>query len=331
MRCAVIGLGIGVAHAKVLAGMEDVELVGVCDLRRDKAEEVAHACGTDAFEEWEEMIARARPEAVCLCTNPASHLPIGAALAAAGIHVLCEKPMAPTVEQCLALAEACDDARVVLMIAQKKRFAAAIAFLREHVGGDFGRPISLNYRYHPGQVPKDWFWDEDDGGGPILENAVHVFDTLRYVVGEISALRGIGGNLLVTQRAPQIDIALGLIEFENGCIGAVELGTASEWCIADEEFFIACEGAIVRCRGGFDRPDEVLYVHREEQQPRTFTVEYSGENTQRDFGAEISHFLDCIRTGASPLVSGWDAARSVACCLAMKRAVREGTTVAVEG
>lgn len=330
MRFAVIGLGIGAAHARVLAAMQDAELVGVCDLRRDKAEEVARACATEAFDDWETMTARAQPEAVCLCTNPASHLPIGAALARAGVHVLCEKPMAPTVEQCLALAEACDDARVVLMIAQKKRFAPAIAFLKEHVGGDFGRPISLNYRYHPGQVPKDWFWQEDDGGGPILENSIHVFDTLRHIVGEIDAVRGIGGNLLVAERAPQIDIALGLLEFENGCLGAVELGTASEWCIADEELFLACEDAVARSRGGFDRPEEVQYLYRKEPQPRSFTADYAGENADRDFVAEIGHFMDCIRTGATPLVSGWEGARSVACCLALKRAVREGTTVAVE-
>jgi UDP-N-acetylglucosamine 3-dehydrogenase len=327
MKLAVIGLGIGKVHAQVISQHPDLQLVGVCDLRADTAQEVAAQYGTEAFTDWQELVDRAAPEAVCLCTNPKTHLPLGLALAERGIHILCEKPMAPTVQQCLDLADGCAQAGVVLMIGQKKRFTPAFAFLKERVGGAFGRPPSLNYRYHLGQVPRDWFWQEDDGGGPILENSVHTFDALRYLIGEIKTIRGLGGNLLNPDRAPQLDVALGLLEFENGCIGAVELGTASEWAVADEELFIACEQTVVRSRGGFDRPAEIVYLERGAAAPETFAVDYSAEQGARDFIAEITHFVDCIHTGQTPLVTGRDAARSIACCLAMKRAVREGRTV----
>lgn len=329
MKLAVIGLGIGKVHAQVISQLPELELVGVCDLRGDVATEVAAQTHTTAFTDWVQMIERARPEAVCLCTNPKSHLPLGLELARRGVHVLCEKPMAPTVQQCLSLAEGCEKAGVVLMVGQKKRFTPAFCFLKERLGGVFGQPLTLNYRYHLGQVPRNWFWEEDDGGGPILENSVHTFDALRYLIGEIKTIRGLGGNLFNPDRKGQIDVALGLLEFENGCIGAVELGTASEWCMADEEFFIGCEKAVVRCRGGFDRPAEIVYLDRKETAPQTYEVDYSGEQGARDFIAEIMHFVTCIRTGQTPLVSGRDAARSIACCLAMKRAVREGRTVAV--
>ncbi len=327
MRFAVVGLGIGEVHARVLSRMDTAELVGVCDLDEGVVTRVAEACGTESFTDTDALLSDAKPDAVCLCTPPKTHLPLGKMLADAGIHVLCEKPMAATVEECHALTEACEAAGVTLMVAQKKRFAPAISFLKEHVGGDFGAPISLNYRYHPGQVPKDWFWQEDDGGGPLVENAVHTFDTLRYVVGDIKTIRGLGGNFLNAKYAPQIDIALGLLEFENGCIGTVELGTASEWCVADEEFYLACEKAVVRSRGRFDQPNEILYVYRDEQEPRTFTVDYDGEAGHQDFVAEISHFMECAQTGATPLVPGCDAVKSIAACLGLKRAVREGTTV----
>ncbi len=327
MKFAVIGLGIGGVDAEVLHGMPQAELVGVCDLNLELASQVAEAAQTRAFGDWEQMVEETRPEAVCLCTNPKTHLPLGSALAQRGIHVLCEKPMAPTVEQCLALTEACEKAGVVLMVAQKKRFAPAVNFLREHLAGDFGRPFMLNYRYQPGQVPKDWFWREDDGGGPILENSVHCFDSLRFMVGEIKTVRGLGGNLFVKDRAPQVDIALGLLEFENGCIGSVELGTASEWCVADEDLFVGCEKAVARWHGGFDRPSELTYTYRAEQKPQTVTFDYSGEAGSADFVREISHFIDCIETGKQPLITGADAAKSIALCLAMKKAVREGVTV----
>lgn len=329
MRYAVVGLGIGAVHARVVAGLDELELVGVCDLNADRANGVAVECGTTAYTDLRTMLAEARPEAVSLCTNPKSHYPLGKTLAEAGVHVLCEKPMAASVEECIALAEACEAAGVVLAIAQKKRFAPATAFLKEHVGADFGAPLSLNYRFHPGQVPMDWFWAEDDGGGPLVENAVHVFDTLRYVIGEIRAIQGVGGTLLNKDRAPQLDIALGLLQFENGCVGAVELGTAAEWCVADEEFYVACEKATARWRGGFDCPSEVQYVYRQEQQPRRFEVDYGPSGGSLDFAAEISQFTAAIRGEEPPRVSGRDAARSIACCLALKRAVREGVVVEV--
>jgi UDP-N-acetylglucosamine 3-dehydrogenase len=325
MKYAVIGLGIGAVHARVAAKLEGLELVGVCDLNEDRVQAVAQECGTRAFTDWEQMLAEVGPEAISLATNPKSHLPLGKALAERGVHVLCEKPMAASVEECEALAEACEQAGVVLAIAQKKRFAPATAFLKEHIGGDFGAPVSLTYRFHPGQVPMDWFWAEDDGGGPLVENAVHVFDTLRYVIGDIQSIQGLGGTLLNKARAPQLDIALGLLQFANGCIGSVQLGTAAEWCIADEEFYVACEKAVVRWRGGFDCPSEVLYVYREEGQPHTYTVDYS--DSARDFAAEISQFVRAIEGQEPPLVSGRDAARSIAACLGLKAAVREGRKV----
>lgn len=327
MKLAVIGLGIGRVHAQVIHDAPDLQLVAVCDLDEAKLTDCARQCATRAYTDWQQMVAETKPDGVCLCTNPRSHLPLGTGLAQSGVHVLCEKPMAPTVEQCLALADACDRAGVLLMVAQKKRFAPAIAFLKDHVGADFGRPLSLNYRFHPGQVPLPWFWQEDDGGGPILENAVHVFDTLRYVIGEIKSVRAIGGNLLNPAYAPQIDLALGLLEFENGCLGAVELGTASEWPIADEEFYLACEHAVARSRGGFDRPNEVLYLHRADGKPQTFCVDYDGANSSRDFEAEIRHFVECLKQHKQPLITGRDAAKSIAVCQAMKRAVREGATI----
>jgi predicted dehydrogenase len=329
MRCAVIGVGVGQVHARVLAAREDVELVGVCDLNAEPVRDLAAAVGTQAFTDWLQMLDEARPEAVSLCTNPANHLPMGQEMAARGIHVLCEKPMAPDVAQCLALTEACATAGVTLMVAQKKRFCPAFSFLKEHLAGDFGRPLSLNYRYHLGQVPRDWFWQEDDGGGPLLENSIHCFDSLRFLVGEIRTIRALGGNLLNPDRAPQLDVALALLEFNSGCVGAVELGTASEWVMADEELFVACEHAVARVRGRFDRPSVVDYVYRGQAEPQNLTVDYEGDHATREFVAEIDEFLTCCRTGRTPFVTGADAAQSVACCLALKQAVRTGETVTV--
>ena len=327
LRFGVIGLGIGRVHVDVLNSLPNAELRAVCDLDKAKAKEIASAAGVKAYTDFVQMIEKEKLDAVSLCTNPKNHLPIGAECAKRGIHVLCEKPMGPSVEECLGLAQACEDAGVVLLVAQKKRFAPGVEFLKAHIGADFGAPISANYRFHLGQVGHNWFWQEDDGGGPLVENAVHAMDTLRWLLGDMKTIRGIGGNLFVKDRAPQIDIALGLIEFQSGAVAAVEVGAASEWAIADEELFIGCEKAVVRARGRFDQPSEILYVYRAEGKPRTKRIDYKGAKGSLDFVTEISHFIDCVENGTAPRVPGRDAAKSVAACLALKRAVREGKVV----
>ena len=178
----IIGCGvIAPTHREAIKSAPGAKLVACCDIVLDKAKKFADdsGAGVKAYRNIEDMLNQDNVEAVCVCVPSGLHGDVAILALEAGKHVLCEKPMAPTVDQCLALCEACEQANVTLMIAQKKRFTPAAAFLKEHVGGDFGKPVSLNYRYHPGQVPKHWFWQEDDGGR-------------RGRVGRIRRLRGSG-------------------------------------------------------------------------------------------------------------------------------------------
>ena len=86
--------------------------------------------------------------------------------------------MAGSVGDCERMIAAADRAGITLMIAQKKRFHPFYAYLKAQTQGEWGPIKWAQVRFALGRVEKDWFWKEGDGGGPLVENAVHVFDLL---------------------------------------------------------------------------------------------------------------------------------------------------------
>ena len=323
LRVGVIGLGIGTAHLVAYSKLTDVQIIAVADLRQEVAQREAVRFGAKAYADAHQMIAKEKLDAVSICTPPSSHRELTEAAAAAGVHVLCEKPMASNLADCDAMITACRHAGVTLMIAQKKRFLGIIQKMKRMTESELGPIRWAVAKYALGKVPKDWFWQEDDGGGPLVENSVHTVDLLRYLMGEVKTVYAEGGNLFNPDRAPQLDVAVATLRFHNGAIAAVGLGQASEWGFANEYFFFACDKGEARISGPFDQPQHWWMCRRE-------TLDSPEEETlpaESGFEAEIAHFLHCVRSGEEPLVTGEDARGSVAVCLAIKESARTGKPI----
>jgi glucose-fructose oxidoreductase len=233
--------------------------------------------------------------------------------------------MAPCVADCDAMVEACASAGVCLMIAQKKRFHPLVRRLKQLTEGDLGPIRWAVVKYALGRVPMPWFWDEADGGGPLQENSIHAVDLLRHLMGEVACVYASGGNLFNPQFAGQIDAAAVSLQFANGAVAALGLGQATEWNVADEHFFFACDGGEARFSGRFDVPVNWWIALRGSD-----PVE---ESVPPDdcFDREIRHFLDCVRSGKEPHVTGQDARNSVAVTVAIKESIKSGNAVMLGG
>jgi len=323
LRAAVIGLGIGRRHALVLSRMEGVELTAVADLDERAARDMGRQLGVRSYGAGIDLVEAEELDFACLCTPPATHLELTRELARRGVHVFCEKPMAPTLAQCDAMIEACRAGGVRLMIGQKKRFHPAFRFVKEMSAGRFGPPRWAAVRYACGRVPKAWFWAEEDGGGPLLENAVHAMDILRFLMGEVERVHAEAGNLFNERWAGQLDAAAVTLRFRSGAVACVGCGQVYEWPFATESTALGHENAVVEIAGSFDNPERLRYVLRSEPD-RVVSVEQGQSDL---FEAELRHFADCLRSGAQPLVSGEEARASVAVCLAVKESARSGRPV----
>ncbi len=169
---------------------------------------IASEYNVKTFLSAEDLLKECRPDGVSICTPPASHLYITEVFARQNVHILCEKPMAPDVKSCEKMIEICQKHGVFLMIGFKKRFSSTYRFLKENFDGDFGMPEWIFARFALGRVEKNWFWDENDGIGPIRENTVHIIDLLSFLAGRVRTVYAEGGNLFMPAFSPQIDSAV---------------------------------------------------------------------------------------------------------------------------
>lgn len=323
LRIGVVGLGIGQQHLRCYREIEGVEIAAVADVSQKAAEKCAAEYGGQVFTDMNVMLESANLDAISLCTPPRSHAELTEAAAKAGVHVLCEKPMAPTVADCDRMITACTEAGVHLMIGQKKRFHPNIQRVKKLSEDEFGPVRWAVCKYALGKVDKEWFWDEKDGGGPLLENSIHTIDMLRFLMGEIKRVYAEGGNFFAPKFAPQLDVATYTFRFENGAIASVGSGMASEWAFANDHFYFALDGAEIRLQGSFDRPDG-WWLGRRDNPSKPEEETLTGIDC---FALEIKHFVECIRSGERPFVTGEDGRGSVAACLAVKESARTGLPI----
>ena len=187
------GVGAGYFSQFHLAGWralaDEVELVGWCD------REVAKVKGTPAFADVEELLDRTRPDLVDIVTPPQTHLDLVRSVARRGLPAICQKALAPTYDEAVAVVEAAEKAGTLLVVHENFRWQPWYREARRLIDADtFGKLHAIAFRLRPG-----------DGQGPrayldrqpyfqkmprflIYETAIHWIDTFRYLMGEVRAV-----------------------------------------------------------------------------------------------------------------------------------------------
>jgi predicted dehydrogenase len=199
-RIAIVGCGfIGGIHSRALkgligGGLVDARVVAVADTDTDRA--AAFAAAHDAKVCTDPGAAMVDADAVWICTPTSSHRALVAAAAAAGVAVYCEKPLATTVDDVLAMAALVEETGVAHQVGRVLRSAEAIATL-QRVASDAsvaGRPMAAVLRddqYFPNQGQYGSAWRADAsvaGGGTLIEHSIHDLDVLAWVLGPITSV-----------------------------------------------------------------------------------------------------------------------------------------------
>lgn len=327
LRAAVIGLGIGKEHLKYYLSFPDVRVVGIADINEKVLQDISRNNNVNGYTDVKQMLEKEKPDCVSICTTPGSHLSLASLAAERGIHILCEKPISATIKEAEGIISVCKKNKVQLMIGFKKRFAPAYSFLKEKFAGEFGKPVWGLVKFALGRVEKNWFWDEKDGGGPIVENTVHMIDLMRFFMGEVERIHAEGGNYFMKNYSTQIDSAVFTLGFKGGAIAAVGAGYASEWGFAKEEVNLTTDRVVCEVKGFFDNPQNLKYIYRKNPS-EVFEKDFDEPG---GFRQEITHFLDCARNGKNPEASGEDGLKALKICLAVKESVRKGKTVILDG
>jgi predicted dehydrogenase len=222
---AVIGAGMaGRAHAAGYhsastlydKGLPDVRLVAVADVNPAFATDTARRFGFERAEAgWEAVAEAPDVDVVSVVVANPLHRQIVEGLLAAGKHVLCEKPMAPTAEDAEAMVAAAKASGRETGIGFVFRRSPAIAAIRHQVAsGAIGRPLHFNGHYWcdygvDPRAPMSWRYKGGPGSGALSDIGSHLIDLAEFVCGPITSVRGAALPTVITERALPVGAAVG--------------------------------------------------------------------------------------------------------------------------
>jgi predicted dehydrogenase len=320
-RASVALFGCGWAGARHAEAWNElgVEVAWAVDSDADKSETFADKFGGQATASWELSLADQGVTIVDICLPHALHAQAAIAAATRRKHILCEKPLAISLEDADRMIEAADRAGVVLMVAENVCFDPARRRLAELVHqGAIGRPALLQIAREANLArsflsSRRWFLDEQvAGGGIMLSGGVHDFETARMLLGEIEQV----GSLRAPRRLEEMggdDTSVAVFRFASGAIGVlVESYVAKRALTAggDEHHTVRVDG-------------EYGSLLLENQGPiRLFSEETFGSlsaGTEHvlpvepvdTFRLELEHLLDALEQGFEPISSGRSQRRAI--------------------
>lgn len=350
LRVGLIGAGgISRAHLRAYQQFPDqVELVAVCDINEAAARQRAGEAGVEAvYTDAAAMLRQAALDAVDICTIHDQHAPLAIAAAETGKHVLVEKPMACSMQECRAMVAAAEKAGVTLMVAQDQRYRPSYQGVKRLIDeGELGRIHGVRFDSMQNLLaflpPGHWLYDgKRAGGGIVISVSVHRIDLMRYLIGDIKSVSGLTRVTRPEFTNGAEDFAVATFEFENGALGetfATYSGFRMPW---SEMFMILGEcGAVhaVPAQGESAGPALVASLRLGSQddqdgwnkQFRGFVpVEPVQEGLPTEDGKinEILHFALCCRTGKEPLSSGKDNLGTMKTIFGIYESAQTGRTV----
>lgn len=201
-------------YGRALGKLENVELVGVYDPDRLRGEAGAKKMQTAYFETAEELLQHV--DGVIIASENSLHRQFTELAAARGVHILCEKPLATTMEDAQAMLDLCSLAGVKLQIAYPVRYNTSVRRVKEMVERGAIGEVLVICGTNRGKLPGGWFTDPElAGGGAVLDHTVHIIDLIRWIFKrEFVSVYAEVDNLFYRQ--PIDDCGLLCLELEGG-------------------------------------------------------------------------------------------------------------------
>ena len=230
----IIGCGmIANFHAKAIADAEGTHLVGCCSKSPESAKSFAETYGCKAYDSLDAMLADDEINAVTICSPSGAHLDPAIAAAQAGKHVVVEKPLEITPERCDQIIEACDEAGVKLAVTFQSRFHDSSRLIKEAIeNGRFGT-VTMGDAYVKWYRTQEYYdsgaWRGTwalDGGGALMNQAIHTVDLLIWLMGDIQEISAMTGTM-THERIEVEDVAVATLKFKSGALGVIEATTTA--------------------------------------------------------------------------------------------------------
>ena len=329
-----------VRHIPEYAENPEAKLLGFYDINLERARELAEKHGATAYETVEELLANPQIQAVSICAANFAHAELSIAALRAGKHVLCEKPMAITLEECESMVEEANKAGKYLMIGHNQRLAKAHAVAKQLIGdGLIGRIVTFRTTFghggpetwsvDPGK--NTWFFDKNKAAmGAMADLGIHKTDLVQFLTGQrvvrttakITTLdkRDGSGNLIGVD-----DNAICIYEMSGGTVGTM---TASWTYYGPEDNSTVLYGTkgIMRI---YDDPAHSIVVNLNDGTVKHYDVDAIQTNDNQTKSGIIDLWMDSLVNNKQPEISGESALAAMRAVFASIRSSETGMAVEV--
>lgn len=347
-RVGIVGCGaISRNHLEAFAAIPQAAVVAVCDVDAGRARETAARWGIDGASDSVEELLAAGVDVVSVCTPHPTHEAVVLAAAAAGAHVLCEKPIAIDLASAERMVAACDAAGVRLGVLFQRRFWPAAQRLRAAVDdGTLGRPIlghaSVLLHREPeyyGAAGTSTAWRgtwATDGGGVLMTQAIHYIDLLQWLMGEVVEVHGHAATF--THAIEVEDTAAAVLRFASGAMATLSATTAAAPSLGVSIRITGETGATAELTEFPEGTDGRVTVLAQGGAVESEPAHPAGVDPDVDLAAingqliphhttQIRDFVEALGEGRAPAVTGPDATAALRILLAVYESSRTGRPV----
>ncbi len=333
LQVAVIGCGYWAPNVvRNLVSLEDVEVVALCDVRADLAQELARrlAPGATVAADHRELSRDSRIDAVFIVTPVQTHYAVGGDFLRGGKHVFAEKPLAMTAEECADLIRLAEQQQRVLMVGHVFEYNTAVVWIRKYLeGAELGRLLYIySQRVNLGRIQNDI--------NALWSFAPHDISILNYWLADdpvwvsVRGLRCLGHNVE--------DTVFVLLEYPNGVGVHLHLGWldprkirqmtlvgSRKMLVYDD---VSLDSRIQIYDKGVTNLDTAVAAPESfaefQYEIRTGNVVIPHIPYSEPLHEECKHFVQCVRTGARPRTDGWNGLRVVRVLQAAQRSLERG-------
>jgi predicted dehydrogenase len=339
VKVGLIGVGfVGDIHAYSIEHfVPEAEVIAVASATPGRAERFARERGiARAFSDYRQLLAIDEVELVLVAVPNDLHARIAIDAAAAGKHVICEKPLCRTLAEADQMLAACREHGVQLFYAEELLFAPKYARAKQLIDeGALGEVfLAKQWEEHPGPH-EGWFWDvERSGGGVLLDMGCHSIEFTRWVLGRpsVEGVSAVMGTFVHGGRTRGEDHSIVVVEYEGNKIAVAENSWAKGGGVDDRCEIYGSKGhtrADLLRGSSLETYSEVGYGYAVEKAETTrgWTFTMFEEAWNYGFPQEIQHFARCVRGDEQPIVTGQDGREVLKIMLAAYQAAGEGRKV----
>ena len=333
MKGALIGCGFFAENQlHAWRDIEGVDITALCDRDPERLKICSEKFGIErTYTDAAEMLADGGFDFVDIATTPPSHRPLVELAAKSGVHIICQKPIAETMEDARAMVAAADAAGKVMMVHENFRWQSAVqAALAVVKSGDIGDPFFCRFSFRSGY---DVFSGQPylaEGERFIIEDlGIHILDIARAFVGDVDQMSA------TTKRVnPKIngeDVATMLLKHDSGATSIVDCSYATKRMPeAFPQTMIEIDGTkgSLRLDVGYELTVQTTSeVKRDLSPPVLPWAQKPWHNIQESVQIIQQHFVDCLKSGTEPATSGADNLKTIALVEAAYLSAKTGRTV----